>query len=60
MLGGVAEQWEERTDATSVQSILWPRALAVAERLWSPASLTLQLNSTVPRMLRAACQACHS
>ncbi|KAA6458647.1 hypothetical protein DYQ86_19010 [Acidobacteria bacterium AB60] len=38
ILGGEACQWGEHIHAETVDSHVWPRLMAVAERLWSPQS----------------------
>ena len=49
ILGGEATMWSEYVDPENVDSRIWPRTAAIAERLWSPQNVT-DTNSMYARM----------
>ena len=49
ILGGESCQWAEWVTPENIDSHIWPRNAAVAERLWSPQSVT-DVNSMYTRM----------
>eukprot|EP00943_MAST-04B_sp_MAST-4B-sp1_P005562 g5562.t1 len=58
ILGGEASMWSEQVDPTSFDGRIWPRACAMAERLWSPKNLrdvedaSLRLNKHRCRLVK--------
>jgi hexosaminidase len=57
VLGGEGCLWGETVDASDLQSTLWPRMAAIAERLWSPATtdMDVALAAMEPRLRAFRC-----
>lgn len=49
VLGGEATMWSEYVNAENIDSRIWPRTAAIAERFWSPQSVT-DVNSMYARL----------
>jgi hexosaminidase len=56
ILGGQVCAWGETMDASSVQSVVWPRAAAFAERVWTyDNSVTARDWATITRFSQLRC-----
>ncbi|GIQ83291.1 beta-hexosaminidase [Kipferlia bialata] len=55
ILGGEVPMWGEAIDAANIDSWIWPRAAAVAERLWSQKEVS-DIDVAIPRLADFRCQ----
>ncbi|KAJ8335474.1 hypothetical protein SKAU_G00388160 [Synaphobranchus kaupii] len=56
VIGGEVCMWGEYVDATNLASMLWPRASAAAERLWSDEEQTSSVSDAFPRLAKFRCR----
>ena len=50
VIGGEACMWSELVDARTIDSRIWPRMAAIAEKLWTPAGLTTNVDDMYRRL----------
>jgi hexosaminidase len=50
ILGGEAAMWTELVSAQTIDSRIWPRTAAIAEKWWSPQELTVDVNDMYRRL----------
>ncbi|CAK0847582.1 unnamed protein product [Prorocentrum cordatum] len=55
VLGGHGEMWGETVDGSDLQSTVWPRLAAIAEKLWSGRSQTEDVAEVLPRIRAFRC-----
>jgi len=55
VVGMSASQWGEQVDATNIQSRMWPRACASAERMWSDVNVRDPV-AFIPRIEAQRCR----
>eukprot|EP00041_Stephanoeca_diplocostata_P028623 m.823749 g.823749 ORF g.823749 m.823749 type:complete len:619 (-) comp23404_c0_seq1:2097-3953(-) len=56
ILGGQGEMWGETVDGSDIQSTVWPRLGAIAERLWSPRDAINDTSAALVRMESFRCR----
>ena len=55
VLGGEGCMWGETVDTSDIQETIWPRAAAIAERLWSPKDKTSSADDAEDRYAGFRC-----